>query len=556
MRLPIILSVLVNWSAATTVCTQPIAETLNGTYRGIYSPEWEQDFFLGMPFAQPPIGNLRYRWPQSLNSSFSEVKSASQYGLSCMQDGNWSMSEDCLTLNVVSPRGPHSKLLPVLVWIYGGGLGAGTTADPQYNVSGIVKVSQEIDQPVIGVSINYRLGSWGFLQSPQILAEGSSNAGLLDQRMALHWIQENIQAFGGDPRRVVVWGESAGAQSIAYQMLGYNGRDDGLFHGAIMESGGPTGCPVNDLSFWTAPFQNLSHSNGCLESPDQIGCLRNVSSADLFAARPKQEWQSPLIDGDFLGEYPSQQLPQGHFVQVPIITGHNTNEGFSFNPSNTWNTPCPLIDTEEQLLHSFMGWRTYVTSPPTIKKLMELYPLEDNFTTPHYSTICGNLETTGKQLGRAAAIGGDMVMIAGRRRLCELFTQPGVRQDVYSYRFDTQPFGRSEGEGVQHFDNVAFSFQNISGLLGPSPRYDSHRQLSRAIGEAYVRFVNTLDPNPDPQGVVGQSNSLLPYWPRYSRSEPVNLVLNASYSYIEADVFRKEGIAFINSQEVARELGG
>lgn len=161
------------------------------------------------------------------------------------------ISEDCLTLNVIRPTGNHTNL-PVLVWIFGGGLYAGSTYDPQYNLSGIVKVSQDMGQPIIAVDLNYRLGMWGFLQTPGLVAEGSSNAGLMDQRLALHWIQENIASFGGDPSRVVVWGESAGAQSIGYHLLGYDGRNDGLFRGAIMESGGPKGTYSYQLSIgWT-----------------------------------------------------------------------------------------------------------------------------------------------------------------------------------------------------------------------------------------------------------------------------------------------------------------
>jgi carboxylesterase type B len=176
----------------------PLATAKNGTYQGRYLPGYDQDLFLGMPYAQPPVGDLRFRWPRSLNESFDGVRDASQYGYSCMQyRSSFNISEDCLTLNVIRPAGDHTKL-PVLVWIYGGGLYAGSTADPQYNLSGIVKVSQDMGQPVIAVDMNYRLGMWGFLQTPALVAEGSSNAGLIDQRLALQWIQENIEAFGGD----------------------------------------------------------------------------------------------------------------------------------------------------------------------------------------------------------------------------------------------------------------------------------------------------------------------------------------------------------------------
>lgn len=218
-----------------------LATTKNGTYQGRHLQEWDQDAFLGIPYAQPPLGDLRFRWPQSINTSFSGTRDASEYGYSCMQyHTNFSLSEDCLTLNVIRPTGNYTKL-PVVVWIYGGGLYTGSTADPQYNLSGVVRVSQDLGQPVIAVDMNYRLGMWGFLQTPGLVAEGSSNAGLMDQRLALRWIQENIAAFGGDPDQVVIWGESAGAQSIAYHLFSYDGRDDGLYRGAIMESGGPTG---------------------------------------------------------------------------------------------------------------------------------------------------------------------------------------------------------------------------------------------------------------------------------------------------------------------------
>jgi carboxylesterase type B len=535
---------------------EPTAKTLNGTYQGRYLPSWDQDAFLGIPYAQPPVSQLRYRWPQSLNSSFEDVRDASSYGYSCMQySGDWNMSEDCLTLNIIRPAGTDpTALLPVLVWIYGGGLGAGTTADPQYNLSGIVQVSQELGMPIVAASLNYRVSHWGFLQSQEILEEGSSNAGLLDQRLALRWIKENINSFGGDPRRVVLWGESAGAQSITYQMLGYDGRDDRLFHAAILESGGPTGCPLKDLSYWTVPFQNLTRSVGCDLIKDKLACLRNVSEADLYAARQIQEWQSPLIDGDYLTGYPSQLMPHGKFVKVPILTGENTDEGISFNPSYPPKADAPLLETDQDLFNSFMSWRTYALTPPTIRRLLEIYDSNPCVEPPHTITNCSIFPSKGRQWRRAANIGGDLVMIAGRRKMCELFSEPQVNQSVYSYRFDTQLWNRPEIDGVMHFDNVAFSFQNISGLLGPVSMNEEHWQLARAIGRAYVRFAYFSNPNPE--DIHDQVGQILPYWPRYSVSQPRNMVLNASRSYIETDTYRKEGISVINSPEVSRELLG
>ncbi|KAF5237022.1 hypothetical protein FANTH_11009 [Fusarium anthophilum] len=520
--------------AWTTNAASPKATTLNGTYVGKNLPGWEQDAFLGIPYAQPPVGNLRFKWPQSLDSSFTEERTATEYGDSCMQyTQNWTMSEDCLSLNVIRPAGKPKKLLPVLVWIYGGGLYAGSSADPQYNLSGIVKVSQDMKEPILAVSFNYRLGMWGFLQNFSLLKEGNANAGLLDQRLALRWIQENIEAFGGDPERVVVWGESAGAQSIAYQMFSYDGRDDGLYRGAILESGGITGAQIHDLSYYNVAFENLTRTVGCWDKKDQLACLRDLDEKSLYAARPSLTF-NPLIDGTFLTGYPSQLIREKNYHTVPLIIGANTDEGFCI----------AKVNTDQDLFYEAFRWRNYALSAPTIRKLMELYPDDPCHEPPYAITNCSRQD--GNYQGRrACAIGADITMISGRRKLAELYAQS---EDVYSYRFDQRPYLRAEWDGVKHFDNVAFSFQNISGLLGPSPQYDSHAVLANTIGQAYVRFVNSLDPN--------YKNGKLPKWPKYSESKPKNMVLNATKNWVEDDTWRKQGIDYINSYEVARELYG
>lgn len=525
----------------------PLATTKNGTYQGRYLPGFDQDLFLGMPYAQPPVGDLRFRWPRSLNESFDEVRDASQYGYSCMQyRSSFNISEDCLTLNVIRPAGNHTNL-PVLVWIYGGGLYAGSTADPQYNLSGIVKVSQDMGQPVIAVDMNYRLGMWGFLQTPALVAEGSSNAGLIDQRLALQWIQENIGAFGGDPERVVVWGESAGAQSIAYHLLSHDGRDDGLYRGAILESGGPTGCQVQDLAYYSVPVENLTRTVGCYTASDQLACLRGLDQDKLFAASPSQVW-NPLIDGDFLTGYPSTLIRDGKYNAIPLLTGTNTDEGTSFGPSGP--------NTEADLFNAFLWWRSYALSPPTIRKFLELYPDDPCVEPPLYINNCSVFPSRGLAWRRGAAIGGDMVMHSGRRKMCEVYAGT-AGQDVYSYRFDTRLWNKTELAGIQHFDNVAFSFQNITGLLGPSPTYDNDLRIARSVAVAYISFVHNLDPNPPSAWNIEENVDLLPLptWPKYSLEEPTNMVLNATAGpFVEADTWRKEGIAFMNTYEVAREL--
>ncbi|KAJ3550254.1 hypothetical protein NM208_g58 [Fusarium decemcellulare] len=529
-------------SAVDTVSglSTPKARTLNGTYVGKHLPSWKQDSFLGIPYAQPPTGSRRFRWPESLKDSFDEEREATEYGLSCMQYAqNFTMSEDCLSLNVVRPAGKPKKPLPVLVWVYGGGLYAGSSADPRYNLSGIVKVSQDMGEPIVAVSFNYRLGMWGFLQNFSLLKEGSTNAGLMDQRLALRWVQENIAAFGGDPDRVVVWGESAGAQSIAYQMFGYDGRDDNLYRGAILESGGITGAQIHDLSYYNVAFENLTRTVGCWDSKDQLACLQQLDEKSLYAARPSLTW-NPLIDGTFLTGYPSQLIPDKKFHTVPMIIGANTDEGFAIGAP----------DTEQDLFYEAFRWRNYALSAPTIRKLLDLYPNDPCHQPPYAITNCSINEKKGRQWRRGFAIGSDITMISGRRKMAELFADAG--ETVYSYRFDQKIWSRDEWDGVKHFDNVAFSFQNISGELGPSPEYDSHVDLARAIGQAYVRFVNDLDPNA--KGSKKRAKELLPQWPKYDKDSPKNMVLNATENWVEDDTWRKEQIDYINSFEVAREL--
>jgi cholinesterase len=153
-----------------------------------------------------------------------------------------------LTLDIVRPAGVRENAgLPVFVWIYGGNFVAGSSADPRYNTSYIVNASVFIDKPIIAVSINYRLGGWGFLASKQVVNAGESNIGLFDQRLALEWIQENIRHFGGDRSKVTIAGESAGGFSVGYHLTGFDGNNNGLFRAAIMESGnsmGPAGKPT------------------------------------------------------------------------------------------------------------------------------------------------------------------------------------------------------------------------------------------------------------------------------------------------------------------------
>lgn len=342
----------------------PTANTKNGTYAGRYLPEYNQDLFLGMPFAQPPVGDLRFRNPLSLNTSFSGQRSAANYASECVGYGSdqwgYQISEDCLYLNVIRPTGTKANAkLPVAVWIHvsfiehppdawqfpmllfscspaqGGGFFEGGTPDQRYNLSFIVQNSVNIDTPILAVAIAYRLSAWGFLAGSDVAGQGYTNMGLRDQRLALHWIQENIAAFGGDPSKVTIWGESAGAASVGWHLTAYNGRDDGLFRAAIMESGNPVQLGgLYTADFQDARYQTLLADVGCVNVADNLECLRSTDFNTLNNAintTAMIEW-FPYLDGDFAARYGSVQLAEGDFVHVPIISGANSDEGTAFGP--------------------------------------------------------------------------------------------------------------------------------------------------------------------------------------------------------------------------------
>lgn len=309
---------------------------------------------------------------------------------------------------------------------------------------------------------------------------------------------------------------------------------------------------MQDLPYYAVPVENLTRTVGCWTtagwtSPSLLPCLRSLDQDTLFAAAPSQVW-NPLIDGDFLTGYPSTLIREGKYNPVPLLTGTNTDEGTGFSPSGP--------NTTRDLALDFQWWRSYALSAPTIQRLLELYPDDPCHEPPMYVWNCTRFPAQGLAWRRGAAIGGDMVMHSGRRKMCELYAGAGG-QAVYSYRFDTRLWSETPVRGVPHFDNVAFSFQNISGLLGPRPAYEDERRIARAIAVAYVSFVRTLDPNPPAAWAAPDRvpDALpLPLWPRYSLEAPTNMVLNASGPWVEADTWRKEGIAYMNTYDIAREL--
>ncbi|KAK4128416.1 alpha/beta-hydrolase [Parathielavia appendiculata] len=299
-----------------------------------------------MRYAAPPLGNLRWRAPaEPVRSDPGTVEKATTYPPICLGIGvpypAEGQSEDCLFVNVWAPTNATvTSKLPVWVFIQGGGYVANTNA----NWNGAEAVERS-GHNIIMVNFNYRVGLWGFLASERVREDGALNAGLLDQRMLLKWVKEHIAAFGGDPNHVVIHGASAGAGSVAMQLLTYGGRNDRLFVGAMAEAiFFPAQPLVSELEY---QFNRIVNQTGCgsVSSARQMECLRSRDTAVLQAANYAQPFPgrseppmplfyfTPCVDGDFLRDLPYKLFENGQFIRVPMVLGTSTDEGSLFAPN-------------------------------------------------------------------------------------------------------------------------------------------------------------------------------------------------------------------------------
>lgn len=310
----------------TSAQSEPQVAVLNGTYEGVHLPSFNQDAFLGIPYAQDAGGQNRFRIPQALNEPWSELRSAKNYSHACpdnnpTSDAIYGMSENCLSINLVRPAGLDSKTkLPVMLWIHGGSYQVGTSGLARYNLSYIVERSVEIGRPIIGASINYRKGGWGNMYSIEIQGTGNANIALRDMRQALAWISENVAAFGGDPDTVTIWGESSGSFAVGQLLLSYGGRTDGLFHRSIQESGSAATAWYNGTDWYQPIYDDIVKNVNCSDAIDTLACLRTVpyeaiypylNSSTLINGGPG--WY-PTVDGDIIPMFPTEALHSGKFA--------------------------------------------------------------------------------------------------------------------------------------------------------------------------------------------------------------------------------------------------
>ncbi|XP_035679082.1 carboxylesterase 5A-like [Branchiostoma floridae] len=321
----------------------PAVSTLSGQVRGTVrsAPPISNKpvfTFLGIPFAAPPVGDLRFRPPEPV-VPWEGLKDATEFGPSCPQElarvrriydflpfalPHEIVSEDCLVLNIMTTSLDSSAALPVMVWIHGGSLVSGTGA--LYNFTALVA-----HQDVIVVTVNYRLGAFGFLSTGDDNAPG--NYGFLDQVEALRWIKSNIKNFGGDPDRVTIFGESAGGLSVSYLVL--SPLANGLFHRAISQSGTALTTPTTPNPLAAATVQAEEVGCGAQEVAAMMSCLRQKPFQDIVDSATQVARKmgafgaaafNPVVDGYFLLDPPMVALQKGEFSKVPYLLGVNDHE--------------------------------------------------------------------------------------------------------------------------------------------------------------------------------------------------------------------------------------
>jgi len=306
-----------------------VVKTDNGQVRGV-ARDGGGARFLGIPFAQPPAGDLRWREPVPAKN-WSGVRDAKSYGAPCAQPdlGSWNRhdaeigQEDCLYLNVVTPLWPKKGHLPVMFWIHGGANEGGTGMSDLYTAGTLA------DHGVVVVAVNYRLGVFGFLAHPELTSESghhaSGNYGLMDQVLALKWVIANIERFGGDPKNITVFGQSAGAMDTGMLMIS---SAKGLFQKAIQESGVPIGLPAQ-LGAAEEAGKRFAASMGAPEGSGQIAYLRGIPGGELIkkltAHEPHQRF-GPDVDGWVVSKGPAETFAKGDEAAIPLIFGTTTRE--------------------------------------------------------------------------------------------------------------------------------------------------------------------------------------------------------------------------------------
>ncbi|KAL6796378.1 Alpha/Beta hydrolase protein [Trichoderma sp. SZMC 28013] len=518
------------------------------------------DSFVGIPYAQPPIGDLRLKRAQPLQEKFGTIQATSIPRacppLKVRGDPNMLsqlppelaamigtyfneptfVGEDCLTLNVQRPSyiAKNAKL-PVLVWVYGGGFEQGSTQ--QYDFARFVNSSVTMDHPVIVVQMNWRVSALGFLGGKELKKEGNTNLGLRDQRFALQWIAENIEAFGGDPNRVTLWGESGGSMSVFNHMLinggdhTYNGKP--LFRGAMLNSGAAGPAVQVDSPVAQKTYDTIVKAAGCSSAEDTLACLRalpyeafmdaanvipNMFNQDgiavAFTPRPDpSDSFFPLSPDVVIKANPPKVAP------VSLLAGTMEDEGTLFALAlYRQQTKDALVD----VIHGIAP-----DCPRSVfEKLFSFYPDDPKHGSPFGTGEANELYPGYK---RNAAITGDICFAFQHRVVLE-----AISDKIPSWSYLSSYGRQTPFIGTFHGADVALMATGF-----PEPLY-------LAMAQYLLSFVYHLDPN-----VISKMDGgarPLPEWPRYDVKTKDMMQFTDKGLIIGKDDFRQDAFNYFNSK--------
>ncbi|KAF7197156.1 Lipase 1 [Pseudocercospora fuligena] len=464
--------------------TNPIIDLGYAQYKGTHNSTSGINTWYGLRYAQAPVGELRWQAPM-------DIESKNDYNpLRLLMHTE---SEDCLLLDVLVPAKPASSNLPVMVQIHGGGYTTLSAASNPGNA--LVYQSQE---NLIYVAIQYRLGALGFLGGSQVLANGAANAGLLDQRAALIWVQRHIGKFGGDPSKVTIIGGSAGGGAVVNHMMLYGGVTNPPFRAVIAEY--PWMQPYHNSSTLERQFGYLCEASGCKD----LECLRELPLPQLRNATDKtymlgyqngdyghgDYYFGPYIDGNIIRDLPSNEFKQGRFTKVPFLTSREGYEGYFFtNMTEERETPAGLTRTLENLFP--------YAKQSFFSRLFQLYPRENYNST----------------LFQHSAIFGDFIIACPSTYIAAAVSDWELPVWKYSFYAGSQTHG------------AILPFVETVSLEGDS----NNATLASILRNYYISFVVSLDPNAVKFTSINHAN-----WPRYqAEGIPSFKILNITYSTVQ-----------------------
>ncbi|KAI0148284.1 putative carboxylesterase [Hypoxylon sp. NC0597] len=533
---------IVSWILAASiqvvaVLAGPTVDLGYATYEGYYNETYDLNIWKSVRYAAPPVGKLRWQAPQAPAWDNGRVTPAVDQPPSCPQTGAFGVpkaygfnsgpgDEDCLYLNVYAA--PNATNLPVLVWIHGGGYSVfGATYDPSVWMN-------TNDNGFIAVEIQYRLGAFGYLASADVKANGQLNAGLLDQRFSLEWVQEHISKFGGDPTRVTLGGESSGAGGIIFHIMAYGGNESNLFNNIIAAS--PYLPPVyryND-SVPTARYDKFVDLAGCGQSSYKLSnftsafdCLVAADSAVLQNASGAVSTTQgyfgsfaflPVVDGDYIQERPSEQFLHGNVTGKRILVGNNANDGVPLTN--------PEVDTRQEY-DSFVSNTFPLFTEEDVAFLNKVYQIDSLPTDDGilYDTLGFTGPTALYRSGIATGIQQAVFNMAAEdtfacpaQWLAEKFST-GSRQ-AWKYQYSVTP--SYHGADLSAYFSVGATLPNA----------DFRHAIQKIWGNFIINDTPVISIS---DATAGYSNATVPIgpygtieWPEFTVENPVQMNLNTT----------------------------